>query len=284
MTDQVATGWNIDAENFQAIKEVCRAKVPHAFMAAAIPDEVRPDVKPNPHQLENQSSMGSCQGHAIASCVEQLYTIATGGERRQLSNIFAYLATQKIDGLLGSDRGSTISGGVKLAASNGICPLENAPYPHPVRYPSSRDQQRILSQANYQAGEPFKIRSHVGIKSYEQAKQWVGGGGVISLGITWPPQTRKVNGRATIMGASSRGGGHAIAILGYKKNGNLIIANSHNYWMDCTPQAFEQLLRQRYTVAIGLSDLANPVPRDLSALKKFWSQKSQHKKDLWLWT
>lgn len=261
------TGWIREAEDDSFLKELAKSALPKEFRTYGVPSEVRPDIGANAHRLENQGPMGSCQGHTIASCVEQLNTTATSGDRTQLSNLFAYLATQKIDGLLGSDRGSTISGGVKLATSSGVPPLANAPYPNPVRYPNGNQIRSILKQANYDAGKPFTIRSSIGIRSHDQAKQWIGGGGVISIGKTWPPRFRTVNQRRVVSAIGQRGGGHAVAILGYRKNGNLIVANSHDYWYEIPPQLFEQTLRHRYTVCIGLSDMANPKPRDLSYLK-----------------
>ena len=283
MTDIRNDGWRRDLEDSATLKALQAANVPKDFVSYSNPVEVRPDLGENQHRLENQSSMGSCQGHSIASCCEQLNTIATGGDRTQLSNIFAYIASQKITGsqLFGRDSGSTISSGVELATGNGICPEELAPYPDPVRYPNSRERQSILKQSNYEAGEPYKIRSSVAIKTYDDATNWIGGGGVINLGISWPPRMQTIGNRKTAVAAASGGGGHAIAGLGYKKNGNLIFANSHAYWMDITPDAFEQMLRHRWTVAIGLSDMANPVPRDLSYLKQSRKKRLGNIKELW---
>lgn len=276
-------GWVRELEDDSFLKILAKPRVPKAFKAFANPSEVRPDLGPNQHELENQSSMGSCQGFTIASCCEQLNTIATGGDRTQLSDIFAYLASQKITGsqLFGRDAGSTISSGVELATGNGICPEELAPYPQPVRYPNARERQSILKQSNYTAGEPYKIRSSVGIKSHEDAINWIGGGGVCSLGIAWPPRMRTINGRKTAVGAASSGGGHAIAILGYRKNGNLVVANSHNYWLEITPDAFTQMLRHRWTVCIGLSDMANPQPRTIADFKQGMSDWAKEIKDIW---
>jgi len=283
MTDLRDNGWVRELEDSSTLKALTKSKVPKAFKTFAAPVEVRPDLGANAHKLENQSSMGSCQGHAIASCCEQLHTIATGGDRTQLSNIFAYLASQRITGdqLFGRDSGSTISSGVELATGNGICPEALAPYPNPVRYPNSSERNRILSDENYAAGKPYMIRSSVGIKTYDDAVTWIGGGGAINLGIAWPPKMRNVSGRKTAVAAASSGGGHAIAGLGYKKNGNLIFANSHNYWMDITPDAFEQMLKHRWTVAIGLSDMANPVPRTLADFKKGMSEWAKEVRDIW---
>lgn len=278
MSDVRIDGWLREAEDEAFLKELRRPRLPKAFKTFARPAEILPEES---HQLEDQGPMGSCQGHGIASCTEQLNYIATAGDRTQLSNIFAYLATQWIDGLLGSDRGSTISGGVSLATNKGICPLANAPYPNPVRYPNDSQRRAILSEANYAAGAPFKVRSSVGIRSHEQALEWIGGGGVLSLGISWPPRIETINGRKTATAATRGGGGHAIAGLGYRRNGNLIFANSHNYWLDITPSAFEAMLRHQWTVCIGLSDMANPKPRDLSWLKESRRNRLAIKPELW---
>lgn len=283
MIDIRDNGWQRELEDSSFLKELQKSNVPRAFRSFANPEEVRPDKGANQHQLENQSSMGSCQGHAIASCVEQLNMIATGGDRTQLSNIFAYIASQEITGsqLSGRDSGSTISAGVELATGNGIPPESLVPYPNPVRYPNSRARQAILKKSHYLAGAPYKIRSSVAIKSHQNAIDWIGGGGVISLGISWAPPMKTINGRRTAVGAANGGGGHAICVMGYDKNGNLIVANSHNYWMSITPKAFDQMLRHRWTVAIGVSDMANPVPRDMSQLKKGLSDWAADKQELW---
>ncbi len=78
-------------------------------------------------RIENQGSMGSCQGHAQTTVGEYCYHVAMG-EVIQFSPLFAYIATQRIDGING-DRGSTIAGGVENAETNGLCPLEGLPLP-----------------------------------------------------------------------------------------------------------------------------------------------------------
>ena len=74
MTD-IGSGWRRDLEDSAVLRILQSASVPKDFITFANPAEVRPDIGPNQHKLENQSSMGSCQGHGIASCVEQLNTL-----------------------------------------------------------------------------------------------------------------------------------------------------------------------------------------------------------------
>lgn len=277
MSDIRDDGWRHDLEDRGIVKELAKPKIPKVFKSWDRPAEVRPESW---HQLEDQGPMGSCRGNSLSSVCEQQHHHETQ-EVVQLSRIYAYLRTQELDGLLGSDRGATITNGVRVATEEGV-PLESlAPYPAPVRYPNSRDIKSILKQSNRDAGAAYRIRSSVGIKSHKDALEWIGGGGSVDLGISWPPRIQSVNGRKTAVAAANGGGGHAIAGLGYKKNGNLIFANSHGYWLDITPQAFDQMLRHRWTVCIGLSGMADPTPRDLSYLKKSRKQRLGNVQELW---
>lgn len=259
----VNPGWRFDLES-QARKAMSLPvrRIPKAFRDFAKPSEIDPRKW---HRIESQGAIGACQGNCLASCLERLYWVATGGEVTQFSRIFAYLATQKRDGLLGSDRGSTIAGGVEVAAQHGLPFEEQVPYPNPARYPSRSDINRILSAKNYEAGQPYKIRSQVAIRSYEDCIDWLAGGGAVSIGIAWPVQLDR-NATVNSFGGGGRGG-HAIAILGYLRNGNLVVANSHSErygdsgWFYVTPSAFGQMLRHRYTACYGLSDMGQPKPR-----------------------
>lgn len=259
----VNPGWRFDLEP-QARKAMSLPvrSIPKAFRTFEKPSEIDPRKW---HKIENQSSMGSCQGHGLSSCMERLWWVATGGEVQQFSRIFGYLATQKIDGLLGSDRGSTIAGGIELVSQHGLPLEELVPYPNPVRYPGRSDINQILSPQNYEAGKPYRIRSQVAIRSYEDCIGWLAGGGAVSIGIAWPVSLDR-SAVVRSFGGGGRGG-HAIAILGYLRNGNLVVANSHSErygddgWFYVTPQAFGQMLRHRYTACYGLSDMAQPKPR-----------------------
>lgn len=222
--------------------------LPVAFKTFARPAEVR-----NPwHKAENQGQMGSCQGNALTSVLERLWRVSTG-ETIQLSRIFAYLATQKLDGLIGRDVGSTISGGAKLALNYGV-PLEiNTGYPS--TYPMGAAANKILSKPNYDAGRPYKAVSACAIgEDPEEAYSLIGGGGGISLGILWYqgiiPSDRVIRRYAPPAGTRS---GHAVSNLGYLSNGLFEPWNSHRdgaFYI--TPEAWRQMMKHPYTAAIGL--------------------------------
>lgn len=201
----------------------------------------------------------NCQGNDLSSCLERLEFVANNGNVVQLSRIFAYLATQKIDGLLGADNGSTISGGGKLATTVG-CPPESLTG-YPSRYPNSSERASILSAANYAAGAKYKAVSLWKVpKDPEEAKNWIGGGGAISIGIRWPgiPSDRVIR---SYHGGS---GGHAQAILGYDQD-SLIAVNS---WGDgpyrILNAAWEQMWADSYTAMVGLAGEAEPEPQEVT--------------------
>lgn len=226
------------------------AQIPAEFSTFARPESVGVEW----HHTENQGQIGSCQGNDLSSCVERLEFVSKK-EVVQLSRIFAYLGTQKLDGLLGADQGSTISGGAKLASTVGLCPESLTGYPR--AYPSSAERTKILSADNYKAAEPFKALSVWKVpEDPDEARNWIGGGGAISIGIRWMgiPADRILR--------SYRGGtgGHANAVLGYTPE-YLIALNS---WGDgawyITNDAWRQIYRDAYTAMVGLAGSSEPQP------------------------
>ena len=74
------------------------------------------EVRLDPRKLirvENQKSMGSCQGQSLSTNLEWIYCIQTGGKTIQLSRMQAYIMSQDKNNIR-SDSGSVVSSGVKL--------------------------------------------------------------------------------------------------------------------------------------------------------------------------
>lgn len=258
------TGYRIDLEDRDALK-VGAVDFQSVVRGFAAPDE----IDPRPwHRIENQGSMGSCQGHALSSVCELAYHIATG-RVTQFSPLFAYYATQKLDGLLGADNGSTISGGMKCSKQYGACPLDVMPYPNPVRYTGK------IPDGAWPAAEPFKIRSHSICKNYADVFAFLASGqGGVEIGIGWG--NMNPNAEGVIENYSSGAGGHAVCFLGYSQRKDsqgrqyLWLANSwsENWgksgWSEVSPKAVDQMGQSSYTVMIGLSDLTAPRVRPIS--------------------
>jgi len=248
MSEPEMTGdYAIDNEDFSFLDSLPEAPMQSSeWQNFKRPEEI--DI--NWHKTENQGPIGSCQGHSVSSVLERLAFV--NGERVQLSEIFAYLASQKIDGLLGADDGSTISGGCKMALEYGCPPESLTGYPR--SYPSSAERAKILSKENYAAGAPYKALSAWKVpRDHNATLDFIGGGGGINFGIRWYSSMIPSDRVVRSYNPGRGGGGHAMCVLGYDKNGNLRAANSHadgGYLI--TPEAWAQMLSYSYTAAIGL--------------------------------
>jgi hypothetical protein len=262
-------GYRIGRENKAAL-EAMASPMP---LKAGADFEAPEEIDPRPwHRIEMQGGMGSCQGHALSSVCEMAYHIATG-EVTQFSPLFAYLATQEMDGLLGRDAGSTIYNGMNVAKRIGMLPLDLMPYPNPVRYPSSVARVREELEAAYKLASPFRIRNHAMCKSYSDVFNFIASGqGGVSIGIQWGPAMTP-NREGVIERFAPGPGGHAVAFLGYSKRRDtegrkyLWLANSwdrtwgNNGWAEVSPTAVDQMGQAQWSTMVGLSDLTVPMPR-----------------------
>ena len=79
------------------------------------------EVDPRPFMRhDKQFNMSSCQGFSLANACECVWALSQGFKpQNQLSSLFAYLESQRLDGgrLFGVDKGSTISSGLKVATT-----------------------------------------------------------------------------------------------------------------------------------------------------------------------
>lgn len=237
----------LDLENYDELAAM--PDLPAAFMAFNAP----PQVKVDWHKTEHQARLGSCNGVAGASTLERLAMVGRG-EKTQLSDIYCYLGSQQIGGLLGIDQGSRPTDFLKLATDSGAPPEVLTGYPS--AYPSTSQIKAILSAKNKAAGAPYKAKSVCVFRkdaSAESIRQFIGGGGAVLFGIKWYsliPSTRRV---LQYTPPGGRLGGHANAVLGYESNGDLIGVNSWGDGEYCiTPKALEQMIRYPGNVFVGL--------------------------------
>lgn len=233
-------------------------------------------VEIDPRQLvrhDKQGNMGSCQGFSLTNGGEYLWALPHGSVSgdRQFSQLFAYLESQRIDGLLGRDAGSTIAGGLKVASQIGYLVESELPYRTP--YPSN--SRVLITDAMRKLAERFKIRSHTWLESYEAIFQYIASGaGAVHTGTLWNDSFYASNG--VLESVSLRnGGGHATAWLGYSKRkdskGRNYIwrLNSHNdSWTEIAPSVIDALCRHSYTSIVGISDLSTPGPRKMDWIKE----------------
>lgn len=162
-------GWRSDIEDREWLvaNSLAMQSLP-VVDAADRPKEVDPRSW---SKMRSQGQEGSCQGHDIAACGEGCFHVASG-DVISFSPDVAYYQTQKIDGLLGADNGSTISGGMKMATTVGFCPEEAMPYSD--RY-NPQDQPANVTELC----APYKVAKHCvfsGPDYFKQVVDWIGSG------------------------------------------------------------------------------------------------------------
>lgn len=271
------TGYPIELERREELMEM---SPPGLFFSMADEDlPKRVDFR-DVLEIENQANMGSCQGHALSTCAEGCYYIATKGQKQRLSRLFAYLGSQKLDGIVG-DNGSTLHGGAKLSTEFGICLESVLPYPNPVRYPGGG--HRSIPADAWEAAKAFRIRTTKFITEEQETKQWLGSGaGLVEIGIAWGNAMTPDN-RGAIMSFRAGGGGHAISLTGYLpcEEAGVDTPEGYVYILDnswgkqwgkqgrafVAPRAVRQMLEHRFTTFVGLSDMLDVKPRSVDFTK-----------------
>jgi C1A family cysteine protease len=254
-----------------------------AFLAnLSIPDL----VDPRKHQLwangflrvEDQRNQGSCQGQALSENFEWCHGIQTG-RVLQFSRQYAYIGSQIHDRISG-DRGSTLSGGTKLALG-GCCTEATGPYMN--SYPG----HGYITTAMRAEAEKYKLKSHTVIRSEEEVKQYIGSGlGIVQIGISWNnSMTPDANGCIRNFSAGG-GGGHSVVLCGYVPGAEVGQRSTKGYWYllknswgtrwgrsgfaYVDPSAVVAMLRHQWTVFVGRSDLQGddlkprPLPVDFT--------------------
>lgn len=131
-------------------------------------------------KVEQQGPVGACQGHSLSSTGEFSYMIATSDLNLQLSRAMGYYETQRIDRISG-DRGSTITGGIQLITTVGIC--EESLWPYTARYDNRRPRDWSAVTEN---AAKYKIYQTPRMESYEGIRTFLGSGqGAVHIGIRW---------------------------------------------------------------------------------------------------
>jgi C1A family cysteine protease len=230
-------------------------------------------------QVENQGSIGSCQGASLTENAEFCYTLLTG-RVLQFSKMFSYIESQKANNIR-TDSGSTLSGGTKASKESGFCPQSIAPYPS--RYPG----WSWVTDAMKAEAKKYKLQSHTEIKAEEAVRQYIGSGiGIVQIGISWN-RSMTPDGNGCIKSFSAGGGGgHAVVFCGYAPDATVGQRSTKGYWYLLKnswgtrwgingfawvdPSAIASMLRHQWTVFVGRSDMKGddlqprPLPIDFT--------------------
>jgi hypothetical protein len=124
--------------------------------------------------------------------------------------------------------------------------------------------------------EPFKIRSHTWLESYDGIYQYIASGaGACFVGTLWNNTFYASNGVLESISLRN-GGGHAYCFAGYSKRkdskGRYYIwrknSHSNDNWTEIAPSVIDALCRHQYTSIVGISDLSTPGPRKMDWIKE----------------
>lgn len=189
-----------------------------------------PKMDPTQWLRRQRQRRNDCQGQAITSGGEKIVQIVTGSHR-QLSDTYAYNASEYIGGGVGRDSGSTIQSGVKVLtkgigiAGPGLPTEERWPYDS-----YERNKNRFASRAkNAVLVKPAIIESYTA-PPFQQAIAVVVAGGVIHWGTWWGLKWDSDRVVRKYKGRHGRGG-HATEIVWAKQLSNgewvLVVLNSH---------------------------------------------------------
>jgi hypothetical protein len=249
-------GWRIDCENFDALAEIGDEYRDWQDAVAGL-YAAPPELNRRWLRTEHQGQQGACQGECSGEVGEVCFSIANQGKVTQFSPQWHYIESQRFDGLIGKDQGSTLFGGAKVLQQLGCCPEPVWPYTGKYHIESPKGRRACLD-----AAAPYKVKTVVRLKSYQQIFDWLAGG----LGSVW------------IGRRMGWGGGHATHLAGYTakkdaKGRNFI--DEHNSWGTTwgdkgwavrSPAEVDSWFTDKYTVVLGASDMTtlNVRPVDFS--------------------
>lgn len=209
-------GWIASAERHEVIDEI--GHDPSDLILAMSSNEDPPvyDVQAEPWaDLFWQGSQGACQGHALAHAAQVIFAQNTG-HKKYFSRAQCYYEAQRHDGIRG-DRGSTLTGGMRVATEDGIC-LESD-WAYPARYNNSRPD-------GYGGFPRVKLLASKRLKDADEIWAFLMAGGAVQTGLTWNRSCESVRARYYRQGGA---GGHSTLLYGFEAD-DMDWAIHHNSW------------------------------------------------------
>jgi len=259
-------GWLHDRED--------RRHLEHTQSPLRITGRVRAPESVDPRKwmrVESADTLSTGCGDALARCLEFLQCLKSGGHPVRLSSRFAYLAAQKMDGLLGRDCGATICGAVKASKVFGIC--RRSKFRPTVGYSDA------MPISAFRRAAAHRVVSHSLLYNYAEVVRILASGvGAALVGIPWAESFDEHDGTIDSISGPQRGY-HSLAVVGFVADRRdeqgrkyLIVANSHGRsWGEdgfatVAPRLFDIWGRDDRAMMVGLSDLASYRTRDVSPI------------------
>ena len=183
----------------------------HLFLAApmALPSSV--DLSPLCSPVENQQSLGSCTGNAIAGALEYL-EIKKKARFLDLSRLFVYYNERVIEGTISEDAGAIIRDGIKTLVTNGVCSEKAWPY-------NIKNFTKKPTAVAYKQALKRKIASYESVTQTETSIKTALASGypiIFGFNVFADIESAEVARTGNLpMPAGKSIGGHAVLIVGY---------------------------------------------------------------------
>ena len=183
------------------------------------------DLRPKDGPIENQGSLGSCTGHALAGAL-QFLELKNGDPVDPYSRLFIYFNERLEEGTTDEDAGADIRDGIKTLAKYGVCSETYWPYIED----KFKDRPPLLA---YQKAKPVEISEYKSLSTLMQIKSVLASGYPVVFGIivydSFESEEVAKNGIVPMPGKDDGCiGGHAVTMVGYDDNKKCVIVR--NSW------------------------------------------------------
>lgn len=178
------------------------------------------DLRPKCSRVEDQGSLGSCTGQAIASYMEYLHPT-----KPHYSRLFIYYNERVMEDTVNEDAGAQIRSGIKSLAKVGVC--KETLYPHDITKFTKKP-----SAAAFKAAESAKITSYARVRTLNALKTSLADGFPVVFGMTlydsFESEAVAKTGTVPMPAPNERSlGGHAVLAVGYDdRTERVIVRNS----------------------------------------------------------
>lgn len=199
----------------------------HKFRYSKIDIPENVDLREYCSPIEDQKSYGSCTGCASVGCLE-LLDRKNDMKHTDLSRFFAYYNARSFEGTTGVDSGAYIRDVVKGLVKYGACTEELWKY-------EVRNLYRKPDDSCYKNASKHKIIAYERVRSIRGAQEALAQGFPVVFGLYLYSSFEKTgyNGIVRTPGWFERFlGGHAMAIVGYKKIDGKLYFIVRNSWSD----------------------------------------------------
>lgn len=182
----------------------------------------RVDLRRWASPVEDQYELGSCTANAVANAYELLVNMHSPAEFVDLSRLFIYYNSRKLEGNINEDAGAFLYDTLKVVSKFGVCAESLWPYdirnfnikPNDECYTDAK-QRRIQSYTEVQSISDM-------IHALDKSQPVVFGLPVSSnfSDLTWHDPVLKMP------GPNDEVGGHAMCMVGYDKKLKLFLAKN----------------------------------------------------------